>query len=76
MSRWAVLSTTENCQYCALKERKNIDFQAWWEMRSSLCYYAARLSRNVGKKYRYSLRNNPVEHSSHLIRVGSLKSRT
>jgi hypothetical protein len=35
----------------------------------------SRLSRNVGKKLHYSLRNNPEERSSHLLRSGSLKSR-
>ena len=35
-----------------------------------------RLSRNVGKKnYHYSLRNDPEERSSQLLRGGSLKSR-
>ena len=32
------------------------------------------LSRNVGKNYQYSLRNNPEEYSCHLLRGGSLKS--
>jgi len=35
-----------------------------------------KLFRNVCKKlYRYSLRNNPEERRSHLLRSGSLKSR-
>jgi hypothetical protein len=36
VSRWAVLSTTENYEDCALKEWKNVDFQVWWELRSSV----------------------------------------
>jgi hypothetical protein len=35
-----------------------------------------RLSRTSVKYYRYSLRNNPEEHSSDILRVGSMKSRT
>jgi len=35
-----------------------------------------RLSRNVGKKLPYSLRNNPEESSSQQFRGGSVKSRT
>ena len=34
-----------------------------------------RLSRNVGKKYHYSLRNNTEERISHLLRGGSLNHR-
>ena len=34
-----------------------------------------RLSRNVGKDYHYSLRNDPEERSSQLLRGGSRKSR-
>jgi hypothetical protein len=35
-----------------------------------------RLSRNIGKKLPYRLRNNPGEHSSHLLQGGSLESRS
>jgi hypothetical protein len=37
---------------------------------------AYRLSRNVGTKLPYLLRKNPEKRSSHLLRGGSLKSRT
>ena len=35
MSRCAVLSNTENYEYCDLKERKNINFQVRRELRSA-----------------------------------------
>jgi len=34
------------------------------------------LSRNVGKKLPYSLRNNPEDCSSHLFLVGNVNFRT
>jgi hypothetical protein len=41
---------------------------------NTLEYGTDGLSRKIGKNYHYSLRNNPAELSTHLLRSGSLKS--
>jgi len=49
MSRWAVLSTTENYEYCALKERKKLSSK----MRTEL--FCVLLSSDVVPKRRQKI---------------------